>query len=166
MGLNVKFYNPSNVLTGGAKGSLMGSLLATSDQTVSVADFFSITSEQEPGDTNYYFRKIWMTNHEAVAILAPEVYFDDCEHPEDITFAREKVADDTTTQPYALPSGYNSSDFISAVAVEDRVPLFADTSDFSAGDSAAIWMRTRAVPGQLADPNAVGRLRLRGTRGS
>jgi len=166
MGLNVKFYNPANVLTGGAKGSLMGSLMATSDQVVAVADFFAVTSEQEPGETNYYFRKIWMTNHEAVDILDPEIYFDDCEHPEDITFAREKVADDSTTQPYAMPSGYESSDFVSAVAVEDRIPLFSDTSDFTAGTDAAIWMRTRAVPGQLADPNAVGRLRLRGTRGS
>jgi hypothetical protein len=166
MGLDVRFYDPANLLTGGAKGSLMGSILATSDQSVSVSAFFSITSEQEPGSTNYYFRKIWLHNNEAVDIVNPEVYFDDLERPEDVTFAREKSANDTTAHPYAMPSGYSSSDFVVAVAVEDRIPLFADTSDFAAGTDAAIWMRTRAVPGSLADSNSVGRLRLRGRRGS
>lgn len=166
MGLDVRFYNPANVLIGGAKGALMGSILATSDQSVPTASFMSVTSEQEPGPTNYYFRKIWMTNNESVSIVNPEVYFDDLEYPENITFARQKSSNDVTTQPYAMPSGYSTSDFFTAVAVEDRVPLFADTSDFTAAANAAIWMRVRATPGQLADSNAVGRLRLRGRRGS
>lgn len=166
MGLDVRFYNPVNVLTGGAKGSLMGAILETSDQSVPVASFFSVTSEQEPGPTNYYFRKIWLTNNEVVDIVEPEIYFDDLEYPANVTFARELASNDTTTQPYAMPSGYETSDFFTAVAVEDRIPLFDDTSDFTAGTDAAIWMRTRAPAGQLADSNAVGRLRLRGRRGS
>ena len=167
MGLDVRFYNPANVLTGGAiSGTLIGSILSTSDQSVPASGFFSMTSEQEPGETNYYFRKIWLTNNEPVDIENPEIYFDDLEYPENVTFAREQVADDETTQPYAMPSGYETSDFFTAVAVEDRIPLFANTSDFTTGSSAAIWMRTRAPAGMLADSNAVGRLRLRGRRGS
>jgi hypothetical protein len=164
MGLNVKFYNPANILTGGAKGALMGSILATSDQTVSAANFFSATSEQEPGTTNYYFRKIFLNNAEAVSILDPEIYFDDLEYPSNVTFARGKSASDTTVQPYAMPTGYETSDFFTAVAVEDRIPLFVDSSDLAAAADAAIWMRTKVTPGQLADSNAVGRLRLRGRR--
>lgn len=166
MGINIRFYDPANPLTGGAKGSLLGSIVVTSEQTVSAADFASVTSEQAPGSTNYYFRKIFMTNHEAVDLLSPEVYFDGLEYPDQISFAREASSDDTTTNPYVMPSGYSSSDFMSPTSLEDRVALFADSSDLAASADAAIWIRIKAKAGLTADANAIGTLRVRGTLSS
>jgi len=164
MSLDIKFYDPADLALGGAKGSLMGSVSGTGDQTVAAGSFFGITSQQEPGSTNYYFRKIYLQNDEAVDVLEPEVYFDDLEYPDQVTFARERSADDVTVDPYSMPTGYETSDFFTAVALEDRIPLNADTSDFTAGADIAIWMRTRAAPGLAADASAIGRLRLRGRR--
>lgn len=166
MALDVKFYDAASIILGGAKGSLLGAVNGTGDQSATAAQFAGVTSEVASGATNYYFRKVWLTNEEVVDIEDPEIYFDDLEYPDQITFAREKSADDVTTDPYAMPSGYETSDFLTAVAAEDRVALKADSSDFAASANEAIWIRIKVPPGQVADPSAAGRIRLRGRKAS
>lgn len=166
MAFDVRFYNPANVLTGGAIGSLIGSISATSDQSVTASDFLTVTSDLAGNETNYYHRKLWLTNHESVDITSPEIWMDDLEYPSQLSIARELSADDTTADPYSMPSGYTTSDFIAATAVEDRIPLFLDTSDFTASADAGIWIRVEMPPGSTADPSAIGTLKIRGIRGS
>ena len=165
MALNIKYYNPANVLTGGAidTGSLLGSVVETSEQSVNAVDFCSVTSEQGTDQINFYFRKFFIKNEDVDDIVEPHIYLDNLEYPEQLALARGG-ASDTTTQPYVMPSGYESSDFIECNSYEDRIPVYEDTSDLAVNASVGFWMRIRAYPDLPYDASAVGTVKIRGYR--
>ena len=165
MSLNIRFYNPANVLTGGAidTGSLLGSVIAAGDQTVPANSFFGVTSEQETETYNTYFRKFFVKNNDTDDIGEPHIYFDNLEYPEQISLARAG-ASDTTAEPYSMPSGYETSDFVECNSYEDRIPIYSDTSDMAVNDSVGFWMRVRVAPNLPMDDSAVGSIKIVGIR--
>lgn len=166
MGLDVRMYPSANPSLGGAidTAAVLGTLVLTSEQSVSAASWGSVTSEQATEVTRYFHKKVWLKNHEAVSVNNPEIWFEDSEYPDQITVARAGTGSGVVAHPYAMPAGFQSSDFISCSAYEDRIALKMDSSALTATETAALWVRIKAAPGLVADASAVTTLKLQGYR--
>ena len=166
MGLDIRMYPSANPVLGGAidTAALLGTLTLTSEQSVPAASWGSVTSEQSTETTRYFHKKVWVKNHEAVTISDPEIWFEESEYPDQVTVARAGTDSGSVSEPYAMPTGFSSSDFISCAAYEDRIALKVDSSDLTTAETVALWVRVKAAPGLVADASAVTTLKLKGYR--
>jgi len=162
--MQVKWYHSASPTTGGEidTSNLVGSLVEEGSQAAPTGDVAeTLTSELDGGADTVFYRKIHAKNHEATEIRDPRLFFSMLSYPGQLSFARASDSD-TSADNWTMPYGYEDEDFLSPNAIEDAVPLFADTSDLDAGDSAAIWLRFTIPDGMASDPSATGRINLKG----
>jgi len=163
MALDIRFYEAADTQLGGSidTGNLLGSILSTGHQSAPTTDFPAMDSEASGGQTNYYFKKFFVRNQTGGILYDPYLYFEGLSDPTELAIARGLSASDTTTAVDAMPTGYDSSDFVTIGSAEDAIPVNADTSDMANNSSQGFWLRFRIAPGQLTE-DAVGGVRVRG----
>jgi len=167
LSLDIKFYHAADEDLGGAidTGNLIGTAASTGVQNSPVGELTdTITSALDGGAITSYFKKVWMKNEDGNDIANPTLFFSMLSYPGQLSFAREKSANDTTASQLTMPSGYVDGDFLSPNSYDDRVPLFADTSALTNNSTGAVWVRIQVPAGMTADPSAALRLNFIGYR--
>lgn len=165
MAIDIKFYHSLSTTIGGNidTSNLVGSQITTGQQAASAGDVSdTIVSEAATGDPTYFYRKLWLKNEGADDVEAPKFYISMATYPGQVSVARCVSPTDTSANNETIPYGYADEDFLSPNSIARAVPVFSDTSDMSAGETAGLWLRIRVPEGMDSDPDAAFRLNVFG----
>ena len=149
--------------------SLVGGAIDTgAELNGNLDELFELGYSRFLGKTPYQrFRKIFFKNS-GNAISEAVVYWQDSENREQLYFAFEKVAGDTSTNSATMPSGYTTGDFYNVIGLEQGVdiptcPGISVTGEIPAlTGSFGLWVWQYIPNGNPDETGALGTLAIAG----
>lgn len=142
--------------------SIVGGAIGLDPFTGLLSEAFEVGKSKALGRGSYErYRKIFFRNDgndvdDAVA------FFQTVQHLDQIRFAFEKVASDTSVDSATMPAGYTTGDFVSPVGLIDAEPFPVAKNPLVTAGTIGFWLMQRIPEGLSPETGAVATLRIAG----
>jgi hypothetical protein len=141
--------------------SIVGGTTGNAQITGLLDEIFESGASKFLGRTPYQrFRKVFVRN-EGTEITECVAFWANLQHVEQLGFAFEKVAADTSANSATMPTGYVTGDFYSVVGLEDAVDVPGGSLG-PTGDYLGFWIMQTIPNGLTSETGALAQLAIAG----
>lgn len=161
MAFTVSFIQPENYPSDDT--STVGGAINSSDTAFdgTIGELFSTSTSGFVGTSDVVrYMKVFIKNT-GDEISDFTVFLQSLEYSDQLAFAFEASADDTSTNVLTMPSGYVDGDFTTPVGLDNGVQPSSTT--VATNGTVAVWLRLTIAAGLTADSSATGVLSVAGT---